>query len=233
MLSISGLNSWYGPAHILFGVDLEVGEGEVVALLGRNGAGKSTTFKSIIGLLGRKTGTIRFRNDDITALQPYEIARKGLGYVPEERRIFTELTVEENLEVGRQPARGTGEVWTPERIYQIFPNLAEMRKRPGGAMSGGEQQMLTIARTLMGNPYLVLLDEPSEGISPKIVEQMAEAIAVMKQSGISVVLSEQNLPFARLISDRAYVLENGKVQFSGTIKELSERDDIRKAYLAL
>jgi branched-chain amino acid transport system ATP-binding protein len=233
MLSISGLNSWYGPAHILFGVDLEVGAGEVVALLGRNGAGKSTTFKSVIGLLGRKTGTIRFRNDDISSLQPFEIARKGLGYVPEERRIFTELTVEENLEVGRQPARGESDVWTPERIYQIFPNLAEMRKRPGGAMSGGEQQMLTIARTLMGNPYLVLLDEPSEGISPKIVEQMAEAITVMKQAGISVVLSEQNLPFARLISDRAYVLENGKVQFSGTIKELSERDDIRKAYLAL
>jgi branched-chain amino acid transport system ATP-binding protein len=233
MLSISGLNSWYGPAHILFGVDLEVGAGEVVALLGRNGAGKSTTFKSVIGLLGRKTGTIRFRNDDISTLQPFEIARKGLGYVPEERRIFTELTVEENLEVGRQPARGKNDVWTPERIYQIFPNLAEMRKRPGGAMSGGEQQMLTIARTLMGNPYLVLLDEPSEGISPKIVEQMAEAITVMKQAGISVVLSEQNLPFARLISDRAYVLENGKVQFSGTIKELSERDDIRKAYLAL
>ncbi|TWD48878.1 amino acid/amide ABC transporter ATP-binding protein 2 (HAAT family) [Agrobacterium vitis] len=233
MLSISGLNSWYGPAHILFGVDLEVSAGEVVALLGRNGAGKSTTFKSIIGLLARKTGTIRFQNDDITALQPFEIARKGLGYVPEERRIFTELTVEENLEVGRQPARGQNVIWTPERIYEIFPNLAEMRKRPGGAMSGGEQQMLTIARTLMGNPYLVLLDEPSEGISPKIVEQMAQAITIMKQSGISVLLSEQNLPFARLISDRAYVLENGTVQFSGTIKELTERDDIRKAYLAL
>lgn len=233
MLSISGLNSWYGPAHILFGVDLEVSAGEVVALLGRNGAGKSATFKSIIGLLTRKTGTIRFQNDDITALQPFEIARKGLGYVPEERRIFTELTVEENLEVGRQPARGQNVIWTPERIYEIFPNLAEMRKRPGGAMSGGEQQMLTIARTLMGNPYLVLLDEPSEGISPKIVEQMAQAITIMKQSGISVLLSEQNLPFARLISDRAYVLENGTVQFSGTIKELTERDDIRKAYLAL
>ncbi|THF49335.1 ABC transporter ATP-binding protein [Allorhizobium terrae] len=233
MLSISGLNSWYGPAHILFGVDLEVSAGEVVALLGRNGAGKSTTFKSIIGLLARRTGTIRFQNDDITALQPFEIARKGLGYVPEERRIFTELTVEENLEVGRQPARGQNAIWTPERIYEIFPNLAEMRKRPGGAMSGGEQQMLTIARTLMGNPYLVLLDEPSEGISPKIVEQMAQAITIMKQSGISVLLSEQNLPFARLISDRAYVLENGTVQFSGTIKELTERDDIRKAYLAL
>lgn len=233
MLSISGLNSWYGPAHILFGVDLEVSAGEVVALLGRNGAGKSTTFKSIIGLLARKTGTIRFQNDDITALQPFEIARKGLGYVPEERRIFTELTVEENLEVGRQPARGKNAIWTPERVYEIFPNLAEMRKRPGGAMSGGEQQMLTIARTLMGNPYLVLLDEPSEGISPKIVEQMAQAITIMKQSGISVLLSEQNLPFARLISDRAYVLENGTVQFSGTIKQLSERDDIRTAYLAL
>lgn len=233
MLSISGLNSWYGPAHILFGVDLEVSAGEVVALLGRNGAGKSTTFKSIIGLLARKTGTIRFQNDDITALQPFEIARKGLGYVPEERRIFTELTVEENLEVGRQPSRGKSEIWTPERIYEIFPNLAEMRKRPGGAMSGGEQQMLTIARTLMGNPYLVLLDEPSEGISPKIVEQMAQAITIMKQSGISVLLSEQNLPFARLISDRAYVLENGTVQFSGTIKELTERDDVRTAYLAL
>ncbi|MBP1849181.1 branched-chain amino acid transport system ATP-binding protein [Rhizobium halophytocola] len=233
MLEVSNLNSWYGPAHILFGVGLEAKAGEVVALLGRNGAGKSTTFKSIIGLIEEKTGSIRFRGEEISGLAPYQIARKGLGYVPEDRRIFTQLTITENLEVGRQPPREGLPEWTPERIYDLFPNLAEMRNRAGSAMSGGEQQMLTIGRTLMGNPYLVLLDEPSEGIAPKIVEQMAEAVTVMKQAGVCVLLSEQNLPFARMISDRAYVLENGEVQFAGTIAELSEREDIRKAYLAL
>ncbi|SCY89963.1 ABC transporter ATP-binding protein [Rhizobium sp. NFACC06-2] len=233
MLNVEKLNSWYGPAHILFDVSLQVMSGEVVALLGRNGAGKSTTMKSILGLVNRREGRLVFRDDDISTLAPFEIARKGLGYVPEDRRIFTELTVEENLEVGRQPKRDGSAAWMPERIYEIFPNLAEMRKRAAGRMSGGEQQMLTIGRTLMGNPYLVLLDEPSEGIAPKIVEQMAEAIMLLKREGVSVLLSEQNLHFARLISDRCYILEKGVTQFSGTIAELDNRADLKETYLAL
>lgn len=233
MLDVAKLNSWYGPAHILFDVSLTVTAGEVVALLGRNGAGKSTTMKSIIGLVNRREGELTFRNEEISTLAPFEIVRKGLGYVPEDRRIFTELTVEENLEVGRQPKRDGSAEWSPERIFDIFPNLAEMRKRPAGRMSGGEQQMLTIGRTLMGNPYLVLLDEPSEGIAPKIVEQMAEAITLLKREGVSVLLSEQNLHFARLISDRCYILEKGITQFAGTIAELDSRVDLKEAYLAL
>jgi branched-chain amino acid transport system ATP-binding protein len=233
MLKVEGLNSFYGPAHILFDVGLEVGSGEVVALLGRNGAGKSTTFRSIAGLVPSRRGRVRFGDTDISRLAPYEIARLGLGYVPEDRRIFTELTVEENLSVGRQRPRVGAPAWDPERLYGLFPNLGEMRRRPGGRMSGGEQQMLTIARTLMGNPSLVLLDEPSEGLAPKIVEQMAAAIIAMKREGLSMVISEQNLHFARLISDRAYILEKGRVRFSGTIAEIDADEAIRDAYLAV
>jgi branched-chain amino acid transport system ATP-binding protein len=232
-LSVQNLNSHYGPAHILFDVALEVGEGEAVALLGRNGAGKSTTFRSIVGLVAQRSGGIRFEGRDISRLPTHEIARVGLGYVPQERRIFTELTVEENLEVGRKPADTNTPLWTRERVFELFPNLAEMRDRLGGHMSGGEQQMLAIARTLMGNPSLVLLDEPSEGLSPKIVEQMIEAISAMKKQGVSLLLSEQNLHFARLISDLAYIIERGRICFSGTFTELDARTDIRDAHLAL
>jgi branched-chain amino acid transport system ATP-binding protein len=232
-LSVSGLNAHYGPAHILFDVGFEVGEGEVVAFLGRNGAGKSTTFRALMGLVPRREGRILFRGADIAAKPTHEIARAGLGYVPEDRRIFTDLTVEENLAVGLQPPRPGAPSWTPERLYALFPNLAEMRRRPGGRMSGGEQQMLTIARTLMGNPSLVLLDEPSEGLAPKIVEQMADAILAMKREGLSVLLSEQNLHFARLISDRAYIIETGRIRFGGTMAELEAQPEIRDAYLAV
>jgi branched-chain amino acid transport system ATP-binding protein len=232
-LSVQNLNSHYGPAHILFDVALDVGEGEVVALLGRNGAGKSTTFRSIVGLVERRTGRIVFEGRDVSNSPTHEIVRGGLGYVPEERRIFTELTVEENLEVGRQPQRATAPLWTRDKLFSLFPNLGEMRNRPGGRMSGGEQQMLTIARTLMGNPSLVLLDEPSEGLSPKIVEQMVEAILTMKKEGVSIVVSEQNLHFARLISDRAYIIERGRICFGGTMSELDARPDIRDAHLSL
>jgi len=233
MLNVEGLNSFYGRAHILFDVGLEVGPGEVVALLGRNGAGKSTTFRSIAGLVPTRRGRVSFGDTDISRAAPYEIARLGLGYVPEDRRIFTELTVEENLSVGRQRPRKGAPTWDPERLYTLFPNLGEMRRRPGGRMSGGEQQMLTIARTLMGNPSLVLLDEPSEGLAPKIVEQMAAAIIAMKREGLSMVISEQNLHFARLISDRAYIIEKGRVRFSGTIAEIDANEAIRDAYLAV
>ncbi|TRL38671.1 ABC transporter ATP-binding protein [Rhizobium straminoryzae] len=219
MLQVSDLNSGYGPAQILFDVSLQVGAGEVVALLGRNGAGKSTTLKSIMGLTDRRKGKILFRGTDISQYPPFEIARLGLGYVPEDRRIFTDLTVAENLEVGRQKRRSTT-TWSPERIYALFPNLADLRHKPGGQISGGEQQMLTIGRTLMGNPHLVLLDEPSEGIAPKIVEQMAEAIRLMTREGVAILLSEQNLPFARLISDRCYLLEKGEIRHAGTMADL-------------
>jgi branched-chain amino acid transport system ATP-binding protein len=232
-LNVSDLNSHYGPAHILFDIALEVGEGEVVALLGRNGAGKSTTFRSIVGLVEQRTGQILFEGRNISAAPTYEIVRAGLGYVPEERRIFTDLTVEENLEVGRQPKRANAPHWTREKLFTLFPNLGEMKNRPGGRMSGGEQQMLTIARTLMGNPSLVLLDEPSEGLSPKIVEQMVEAILTMKKEGVSMVVSEQNLHFAKLISDRAYIIERGRICYSGTMAELDARPDIRDAHLSI
>ena len=232
-LEVSRLNAWYGPAHILFDLDLAVGNGEVVALLGRNGAGKSTTFKALVGLLDRRSGQIVYEGRDLSAAPAHEVVRAGLGYVPEDRRIFTELTVEENLEVGRQRPRSGAPTWTPEKLYGLFPNLAAMRKRPGGRMSGGEQQMLTIARTLMGNPGLVLLDEPSEGLAPKIVEDMAAAILAMKREGLSLVISEQNLHFARLISDRAVIIERGRVRFAGTLAELEANPEVRDAYLAM
>ncbi len=233
MLSVRGLNAYYGRAHILADVALEVTTGEVVVLLGRNGAGKSTTLKSIIGLVRPAAGEIVFDGRRIDRLEAYAIAQAGLGYVPEDRRIFTELTVMENLEVGRQPTRANAPAWTPERLFGLFPNLAEMRDRLGGRMSGGEQQMLTIARTLMGNPSCLLLDEPSEGLAPVIVDQMAGAIRALKKEGLSVLLSEQNLHFAAEVSDRAYIIEKGRIRFAGTMAELAADADVRAQYLAV
>ena len=232
-LRVDRLNAAYGQAHILYDVALEVGAGEVVALLGRNGAGKSTTFRAILGLVAGRTGEIIFNGADASALAIYDIVRRGLGYVPEDRRIFSDLTVEENLLVGRQAPRLGAPTWTLDRLFEIFPNLRELRHRLGGRMSGGEQQMLTIARTLMGNPSLVLLDEPSEGLAPKIVEQMMEAIRDMKREGVSLLVSEQNLHFARLVADRAYVIEKGRIRFAGAMEEFDARPDIRDNYLAL
>jgi branched-chain amino acid transport system ATP-binding protein len=191
-----------------------------------------------MGLIARRRGTVRFNGSDVSALKPFEIARLGLGYTPEDRRIFAELTVEENLDTGRQPLRtfpdGTAAPeWTPESLYHLFPNLAELRRRPGGRMSGGEQQMLTIARTLMGNPLLVLLDEPSEGIAPLIVEKIADTILELKQRGLSILLSEQNVGFAQIVSDRAYMLEQGQIRWSGTMAELAENTEVQRSYLAL
>jgi branched-chain amino acid transport system ATP-binding protein len=233
LLSVAGLNAFYGRAHILFDVDLEVRPGEVVALMGRNGAGKTTTIKSIMGLISDKRAVVTFDGHRIDRLDPYRINRAGIGYVPEDRRIFTDLTVTENLEVGRRPVRAGAPQWTAEKLYALFPNLGEMPDRPGGRMSGGEQQMLTVARTLMGNPRLVLLDEPSEGVAPLIVEQMARMIVELKRQGLSVLLSEQNLPFAAAVSDRAYVLEKGQVRFTGTMAELDADEAIRRQYLAM
>jgi branched-chain amino acid transport system ATP-binding protein len=231
-LSVAELGAAYGQAQVLFDVSLEIAAGEVVALLGRNGAGKSTTFRAILGLIPRSNGRIVFDGEDISKLRPYEIVRRGLGYVPEDRRIFSDLTVEENLQVGRQPPRLNAPTWTQERLFAIFPNLRELRRRAGAHISGGEQQMLTIARTLMGNPSLLLLDEPSEGLAPRIVEQMIEAIHEMKREGLSLFVSEQNLAFARLVADRVYVIEKGKIRFAGTISEFDARPDVRDAYLA-
>lgn len=233
MLDVSGVHSFYGQAHILFDVSLNVCAGEVVVLLGRNGAGKSTTLKSIAGLVRPREGSIKFMGEPIERRQPFEIARRGLGYVPEERRIFTELTVLENLEVGRQAPREGVPIWDFEKIGKLFPNLAEMPDRPGGRMSGGEQQMLTIARTLMGNPLCILLDEPSEGVAPVIVDQMASAIAELKRQGVAVLLSEQNLHFAQEVGDRAYIIEKGRIQFQGSMDELRANDEVRAQYLAV
>ncbi|MQX37204.1 ABC transporter ATP-binding protein [Roseospira navarrensis] len=233
MLEVRDLNAWYGRAHILFDVTLGVERGTVVALLGRNGAGKTTTFASLIGLVPSVTGAVTFDGEPIQGRPAHEIVRRGLGYVPEDRRIFTGLTVEENLMVGAQPPRPGVPHWTPEMLYELFPNLAELRKRQGGHMSGGEQQMLTIARTLMGNPSLVLLDEPSEGLAPRIVEQMAQALIEMKRQGLTLILSEQNLHFARLISDRATIIEGGRVRFAGTFADLDANPEISAQHLAV
>lgn len=233
MLEVSGLHAHYGRAHILQGVDLSVREGEVVALLGRNGAGKSTTMKAIMGLVPPTRGAVRFRGEEVAGREPFEIARRGLGYVPEERRIFTELTVRENLEVGRRPAPPGAEPWTPARVAALFPSLGAMMDRPGGRMSGGEQQMLTIGRTLMGNPRLLLLDEPSEGLAPVIVDRMADAVLALKQGGLAVLLSEQNLRFAARVADRALVLEKGVIRWEGGMAALMADEEARTSWLSL
>ena len=237
LLQVQGLNAWYGAAQILFDVSLQVGRGEVVALMGRNGAGKSTTLKALMGMVARR-GSVQFLGQDIARREPHDIARLGLGYVPEERRIFTDLSVMDNLEVGRQRPRrwpdGTpAPEWTPEKLFALFPNLGEMPERPGGRMSGGEQQMLTVARTLMGQPLLVLLDEPSEGVAPLIVQQMARTIRALKAQGVSVLLSEQNLPFAQAVADRAYLIEQGQVVHEGRMADVVANPDVRKNCLGV
>jgi branched-chain amino acid transport system ATP-binding protein len=238
MLAVEALNAWYGAAQILFDLSFEVGRGEVVALMGRNGAGKSTTMKALMALIARRSGTVRFGGEDISRLRAYEIARRGLGFVPEDRRIFADLTVLENLDVGRQPPRrfpdGTpAPEWTADKLFAIFPNLGHMPDRRGVHMSGGEQQMLTVARTLMGNPLLVLLDEPSEGVAPVIIEQMANTIVELKKEGLSVLLSEQNIHFAELVSDRAYVLEKGQLRWQGRMADLARDTAAQRSLLSV
>jgi branched-chain amino acid transport system ATP-binding protein len=233
MLSVRGLNAHYGRAHILHDVELHLARGEVVALLGRNGAGKSTIMKSVMGLLPRRRGRIEFRGRDVGPLRPYQISRLGLAYVPEERRIFAGLTVLENLEVGRRAGEGSADPWTPERLFALFPNLGERRRADGARLSGGEQQMLTVARALMGNPQAILLDEPSEGLAPIIVEQMANAVKALKAAGLSILLSEQNLYFAHQVSDRAYVVDRGRIRYEGRLDAIMADENIRRAHLAV
>lgn len=230
MLELNQINSFYGRAHVLRDVSFHVPRGQVVALLGRNGAGKTTTIKSIMQLVRPQTGQVTFEGQSLVGLPPYRVARRGIGYVPEERRIFTDLTVAENIEVGRQPPRANAILWTEEMLFTLFPNLAQRRTNRGKALSGGEQQMLSIARTLMGQPRLLLLDEPSEGVAPVIVEEMARAITRFKSEGLTVLLSEQNLHFARMVADRAVILESGAQIFEGTLAQLDARPDLRAHY---
>jgi branched-chain amino acid transport system ATP-binding protein len=238
VLEVRGLGAWYGAAQILFDLSFQVGRGEVVALMGRNGAGKSTTMKTLMGLVARRSGSVRFFGQEISRLKPFEIARRGLGFAPEDRRIFSDLTVLENLDIGRQPPRHHADgqpapAWTREKLFAIFPNLAAMPHRRGADMSGGEQQMLTVARTLMGNPLLVLLDEPSEGVAPVIVEEMANTIVELKKEGLSVVLSEQNIHFAELVCDRVYVLEKGQLRWDGRMADLAKDVDVQRRLLSV
>ena len=238
LLTAQGLNAGYGAARVLFDVTLQVNRGEVVALMGRNGAGKSTLLKALMGLVPERSGQASFLDHDLMRLAPHEAALAGLGYVPEDRRIFTDLTVHHNLSVGQQPPRcfpdGTpAPHWTLERVLELFPRLAELLHRPGGRMSGGEQQMLTVARSLMGNPLLLLLDEPSEGVAPVIVEHMAEMILALKSAGVSLLVSEQNLAFASWVADRAVVLEKGQVRYTGPMQTLVSDDTLRRQLLSV
>ena len=237
-LTLHGLNAWYGMAQVLFDIDLTVARGEVVALMGRNGAGKTTVLKAAMGLLERRQAEVSLLGQSVSALPPYRLARLGLGYVPQDRRIFTDLTVMENLRLAKRPGHfwldGTpGPTWDPEQLFALFPNLVQRRDRLASQMSGGEQQMLAVARTLMGNPLVLLLDEPSEGVAPVIVDQMQAMVATLKQQGVSILLSEQNLGFARAVSDRVYLLENGHVRFDDTMSALVSQTALCQRYLGV
>ncbi|MBM3299671.1 MAG: ABC transporter ATP-binding protein [Deltaproteobacteria bacterium] len=232
-LEVQKINTFYGLSHILFDVSLSVDRGEVVVLLGRNGAGKTTTMRSIMGLTPPKRGKVEFKGRDITGLRPYKVARMGMGFVPEDRRIFPDLSVHANLEVGHKGTGGKTNKWNYDRLYGYFPRLKELANRRGGTLSGGEQQMLTVARTLIGDPDLILLDEPSEGLAPIVVKVLGEFIDVMKREGVNILLSEQNVKFALKHSDRAYIVDNGHIKYHGTVEELSRNEDVKKRYLAV
>ncbi|MCG7854159.1 MAG: ABC transporter ATP-binding protein [Methanosarcinaceae archaeon] len=232
-LEVEKINTFYGLSHILFDVSLNVEKGEVVVLLGRNGAGKTTTMLSVMGMNPAKTGVVRYQGEEITQLPPYKIARLGIGYVPEDRKIFPDLTVYANLDVGRKSKKINGAKWTIERIYQLFPVLEKFAHRRGGTLSGGEQQMLTISRTLMGDPGFLLLDEPSEGLAPIIVKVLGKFVDVIKKEGITVLLSEQNSKFALKHADRAYIVDNGSIKYEGSIAELEQNEEVKKRYLAV
>lgn len=232
ILLINKINTFYGPSHILFDVSLELQEGETVCLLGRNGVGKSTTLKSIMGLVQPQSGSIKYFRREITGLATYRISRLGIGYVPENRLIFPDLNVHENLIIGAKSG-DNGQDWTLEKIYQVFPILKEREAQDGGTLSGGEQQMLTIARTLMGNPKLILLDEPSEGLAPLIVRAVYETVKRLREKSISILLSEQNADFALKLSNRAYILEKGQISWSGVASELISTPEITKKYLGV
>ena len=230
MLEVEGIHTFYGLSHILFDVSLRVELQEVVCLLGRNGAGKTTTMKSVIGITPPKQGIIRYKGEEITGTDPYLLARKGISYVPDDRRIFADLTVGENLEIAEKKAK-SGEEWNRERVYGLFPALKEIENRRGGCLSGGEQKMLAIARALMGNPELILLDEPFEGLAPALVRILEEQIKKLKEAGLTVLLAEQNVRSALKLSDRGYIIDNGQIRYHGSIGELRDNEEVRKKYL--
>ncbi len=232
ILTVEKINTFYGDSHILFDVDLTIAEGEVVSLLGRNGAGKTTTLRSIMGLTPPREGSVLWLGEEVQRLKPHEIARKGVGFVPEDRRIFSRLSVEENLEIGAFKLEGPSG-WTLDRIYGLFPKLEQLKAHKGDQLSGGEQQMLAIARALMGAPGLVLLDEPSEGLAPAIVKDVGEMIGTLRDEGIAVLLVEQNTRFACRLSDRVYIIDNGRVRFGGTVAELEADEELKSRYLAV
>ncbi len=227
MLEVEKIDTYYGLSHILFGVSLKVEAGQVVCLLGRNGAGKTTTLKSILGLAPPKQGRIRFKQEDVTGNEPYILVRKGIGYVPDDRRIFADLTVGENLQIAERKARER-EVWNKERVYELFPPLRRLDDRKGGLLSGGEQKMLAIGRALMSNPDFLLLDEPTEGIAPVMVRAFGQTIVRLKDLGLTVLLAEQNVKFTLKLSDVGYIIDNGRICYQGAVKELMENEDVRR-----
>ena len=233
ILEVNDIYTAYGLSQILFGVSLKVQEGEIISLLGRNGVGKTTTLRSIMGLTPPKSGSIKWRGDEIAGKPTYEISRLGIGFVPEDRRIFSDLTVWENLDVAIQPARKRENAWTLDRVFDLFPALKPIQTRKGGYLSGGEQQMLTIARTLMSNPDLLLLDEPSEGLAPIVVQQLGEQIAKLRREGMTILLCEQNQRFSLDLSDRLYILEKGTIKYEGTVQEFKKDENIVRTYLAV
>jgi branched-chain amino acid transport system ATP-binding protein len=232
-LEIQNLHTYYGTSHILFDVSLEVNEGESVCLLGRNGAGKTTTLKTVMGLAKGRGGTIRFNGESLLGREPYQIAQLGVGFVPDERLIFPDLTVRENLEIAIKKGRGSAARWTVARVYELFPVLAPLDRRVGGYLSGGEQQMLTIGRSLMGNPSLLLLDEPVEGVAPVVVQELTRQIKHLKGMGLTILFAEQNMHFAAEVSDRAYVIEKGRIRFHGTLPELAANEEVKSKYLMI
>jgi branched-chain amino acid transport system ATP-binding protein len=234
ILAVDDIYTSYGLSQVLFGVSLEVARGECVCLLGRNGVGKTTTMRSIMGLTPPRQGRVRWKGRDITGWSPYRVAQAGIGFVFEDRRIFADLTVWENLDVASRSVReGAQDGWTVERVYELFPKLRELAGRNGGYLSGGEQQMLTIARTLMGNPELLLLDEPSEGLAPLIVEHLGEQIARLQREGLTILLAEQGVDFSLALADRVYVLEKGRIRYQGTAESLRRDEALRHELLAL
>jgi branched-chain amino acid transport system ATP-binding protein len=227
MLEVMEIHTFYGLSHILFGVSLNVDRGQVACLLGRNGAGKTTTLKSILGLTPPKQGRIRFKEEDITGKEPYTLVRKGVGYVPDDRRIFADITAGENLEIAARKAK-EGERWDKERVYDLFPALRDLDSRKGGLLSGGEQKMLAIGRALMGNPEFLLLDEPTEGLAPALVSAFGKTIRTLKGVGLTVLLAEQNVKFTLRLSDYGYIIDKGRICYQGTVEELMENEEVRK-----
>lgn len=232
MLEVNEIHTFYGLSHILFGVSLHINQGETVCLLGRNGAGKTTTARSIIGLTPPRQGSIKFKGEEIAGKKPHVIVRRGMGFVPDNRRIFADLTVSENLDIGQRRSKEI-EGWNKDKVYDLFPALKHIKLRKGGNLSGGEQQMLTIARTLMGNPDLLLLDEPSEGLAPLVVKALEEQILKLKETGLTILLSEQNVLSALMLSDRGYIIGNGEIVYEGSADELKENSEIRKKHLLI